>query len=402
MSHQGASEKAPEAPQDPFRLLQTAMAALMARQEKTEDTFERAINNIQAHIDRLTAAQNASSAPATASTSHTVSSDPHTPTLRSSTSKIKPATPSDFSGDRTRGRAFLNSCQTYIRLCPDHFPSDQHKILWALSFMKDGRAAKWADQIFRWEEAHDGSERFLDWEDFSDEFRQNFFPLDVETAAVNRLEGTGYYQRARSVEDYLDEFLELISDSGYTDGRTIVVKFRRGLRSEIQDAVATMSTGRPSNTNPEAWYQAARTVDQNRIANEAFHATGRSSHAPKPLTTIPRVPPTSTTSSNSLPRPSAPFGRTNAHTTPTPSKPVPMDIDATRKPSALPPVCFRCKEPGHIKSECPKRFDVRLMDQDEKEEWIQRLLAEKDAAEAQRASEESQEASGEDFATDSW
>jgi len=79
-----------------------------------------------------------------------------------------------------------------------------------------------------------------------------------------------------------------------------------------------------------------------------------------------------------------------------------MDIDASRKASTLSPVCFRCKEPGHIKSECPKRFDVRLMDLDEKEELIQRFLAEKDAAEAQRRSEESQEVRDEGFGTDSW
>src|SRR5882762_3333576 len=37
------------------------------------------------------------------------------------TRKAKPASPPEFDGDRTKGLAFLNSCQTYIRLCPKEF-----------------------------------------------------------------------------------------------------------------------------------------------------------------------------------------------------------------------------------------------------------------------------------------
>ena len=56
----------------------------------------------------------------------------------------KPATPPKFSGERTKGLAFLNSCQTYIHLCPEEFRDDETKIVWAMSYMKSGRAKKWA------------------------------------------------------------------------------------------------------------------------------------------------------------------------------------------------------------------------------------------------------------------
>ena len=55
-----------------------------------------------------------------------------------------PALPMEFDGERSRGQGFLTSVQTYIRLCPDSFHSNQVKITWALSYMKSGRAAKWA------------------------------------------------------------------------------------------------------------------------------------------------------------------------------------------------------------------------------------------------------------------
>ena len=40
-----------------------------------------------------------------------------------------------------------------------------------------------------------------------------------------------------------------------------MVKFRRGLNPQIQNAVATMASGRPSDMDPMAWYKMAHTVD---------------------------------------------------------------------------------------------------------------------------------------------
>ena len=54
------------------------------------------------------------------------------------------------------------------------------------------------------------------------------------------------------VDDYLDSFLTLVSDVGYTDPRTLVVKFRQGLRLNIQSQIATMPFRRPIDTDLEA------------------------------------------------------------------------------------------------------------------------------------------------------
>src|SRR5438034_8282066 len=60
------------------------------------------------------------------------------------TTKIKPAPPSDFDGDRGKGRAFLNSCELYLRLSPNRFPNELSKIYWALTYMKTDRAYMFA------------------------------------------------------------------------------------------------------------------------------------------------------------------------------------------------------------------------------------------------------------------
>ena len=74
------------------------------------------------------------------------------------------------------------------------------------------------------------------------------------------------------VDDYLDNFQALVSDTGYTDPRMLVVKFRQGLRLGIQNQIATMPYGQPADTNPDVWYRAARRIEQARLANEAFQS----------------------------------------------------------------------------------------------------------------------------------
>ena len=74
------------------------------------------------------------------------------------------------------------------------------------------------------------------------------------------------------VDDYLDQFRDLIEDSRYSDPKTIIVKFRRGLARQISTALAEMPIGRPSDKSPEAWFRLAVQMDQNRVADEVFYA----------------------------------------------------------------------------------------------------------------------------------
>ncbi|HEX9428860.1 MAG TPA: hypothetical protein VF944_00630 [Candidatus Bathyarchaeia archaeon] len=83
------------------------------------------------------------------------------------------------------------------------------KVVWAMSYMKSGRANRWATRVFE-QEAKTGRLHFLDWDDFEDKFRKDFMLLDAEAAAINVLETTAYFQGKRSVDDYLDQFRNLI------------------------------------------------------------------------------------------------------------------------------------------------------------------------------------------------
>jgi len=299
---------------------------------------------------------------------------------------LKPSAPSEFNGDRSVGKAFLTSCRTYIRLCPESFEDDLTKVIWAMSYMKAGRAGCWATREFE-HEAKSGHLCFIDWADFKDEFRKDFMPLDSEAAAVNVLETTSYFQGRWSVDDYLDQFKDLIEDSSYSDPKMIVVKFHRGLDRQISTALAGMTYGRPADTDPEAWFCLAIRMDQNR-ADEAFHTSHRQPNLPTPsISRIPMAP---------QPAQAAPVAHF-AHSNLSLGNPVLMDIDVTRKAKATPNTCRRCRKTGHWAKDCDLQFDVRYMDADELETELENKLAAKDVASMETSEEAEPPVSVEDF-----
>ena len=181
------------------------------------------------------------------------------------------------------GKAFLTSCQTYIRLCLESLEDDLTKVVWGMSYMKTGHAGRWATREFE-RKVKSRHLCFIDWVNFEEEFQKDFMPLDSEATAVNVLETALYFQGRRSVDDYLDQFKDLIEDSGYSDPKTIVVKFCRGLNRRISMALAGMTYGRPSDTDPKAWFRLAVRMDQNRAVDEAFHTSHLQPNLPTPDT----------------------------------------------------------------------------------------------------------------------
>jgi len=303
-------------------------------------------------------------------------------TLLKQQTRPKLPSPPDFSGKRSSGQAFLNSCTLYLCLAPEQFTCDKEKIFWTLAFFKDGHAAKWSENLFR-QETDTGIFPIRSWTDFEQQFRSQFFPVNAKANAINTLERSSYYQGNWTVDDYLDSFLILASDPRYMDSWTLVVKFRRGLKLNVQSQIATMLFGRPADTDPEAWYAAAQRIDQAQLANKAFQSTLWSTTMtpahftlawPTPFSVLrsPLVAPPSV-----LPRPPPPL--------PAPSGGIPMDIDAVRKTRSLPlRDCYRCGEANHLMKDCSHRLDVWRLTVEQREELIEDLMALKNTVEEEK------------------
>src|SRR6266700_8299696 len=100
-----------------------------------------------------------------------------------------------------------------------------------------------------------------------------------------------------------------------------------------------MTSRRPSDTNPEAWYILAVQMDQNRAADEVFYVPQQS--AP-PALTFHRPRLLSTRKPSSAIRPTY-----FAHATPTLGNLVSMDIDAARRGKTPSDSCRRCGALDH-------------------------------------------------------
>jgi hypothetical protein len=298
---------------------------------------------------------------------------------RRTTAKLKPATPDDFDGDRTKGRAFLSSCELYQQLAPDMFPDEITAVHWALSFMKKGRASLFAQRVLR-QQMEGKKVLYPTWDQFRTVFVSEFCPKNETQMALAKLETNGYFQGKRSVDDYIDDFRELIDQAGYKEGLPIVVKFRRGLNREIQDQIAQLVSGRPPDNDPEQWYTAAVTAEENRTANTLFHGASRNpALTPRtPGSQFLSPPRFGTAPTMSWPRPQA----STSIPRPAPTQnPVPMEIDANRNRRDLPDVCRRCGKPGHWVRDCPQKYDIRHMTVEEKSDLLQELSLAADMSE---------------------
>ena len=327
---------------------------------------------------------------------------PTPPDVTPKTSTLKPSPPNEFNGDRSKGRAFINSCELYIRLAPQQFADEAMMVHWALTFMKSGRAALFAQRVLRSEERF-GVPRYLDWKSFRAAFAAEFCPKNETQLALAKLETSAYHQGRRSVDEYVDDFKELIDQAGYSEGLAIVVKFRRGLQREIQDQIAHLAFGRPGDDDPEAWYDAAIRSDENRIANSMFYGGARQPPT-RPLTMAP------TPFNSGAPKQATrvtPFWQEKSTPAPPPrpmaqQNPTPMEIDAAKRKAGTPVTCYRCGGAGHLRANCPQQFDIRFMTLEEREEYVQDWALQADAEETQLRSEiaqpqEAQESEEVDF-----
>jgi hypothetical protein len=235
-------------------------------------------------------------------------------------------------------------------------------------------------------------------EDFGKEFAQEFFLPEEEIDALTRLESSAYHQGRRTLDDYIDEFVELMARSGFSDMRAAVVKFLKGLEPSFAHTLAD-SLHPPANDDLKGWVAQAKQLDWSRRMHQQTSAALRAA----PTTSKPEAPRPNPFRFGSIPAaPAGPRPPTAAKPPPPPApRPlppgIPMDVDATRAKTARVLRCFRCGQTGHLKPECPQRYDIRFLDVDELQNAVANMLDSKEAQNRQEEAEADYE-SEEDFA----
>jgi len=145
----------PPAVADALGYLQHHLQELTERQNASEHVINNTLAGLTAQIQQLTQLMTVPApAPTVAPPPLTTSPPPVNPpspvpfALTKQRMRPKLPSPPDFSGERTSGRAFLNSYTLYLRLALEQFSGDEEKIFWTLAFFKDGHAARWSKNLF--------------------------------------------------------------------------------------------------------------------------------------------------------------------------------------------------------------------------------------------------------------
>ena len=252
----------------------------------------------------------------------------------SSPSKLPPlAHPSVFNGSSDDAQSFLNSVQLYINGRSTEFLNEDNKIYFAVSYMKEGRAKAWIDNLLQTGEI---VHHFTTWPEFVKGFKREFFdPIDDQVA---RREIRLVRQGSGTVAEFITAFEKWQHKTKYDD-LTLREIFEQGLIMPLRKSISTIQY--QPNTLVE-WKDAARKqyMQMTRF-NESVKSVKYSE--PKPgvqgLNTVSPAVVEKKTSTGTV------YGGNGQ----------PMDIALFKKNG----LCFNCGNWGHIGKECPHKKPIQ-------------------------------------------
>ena len=256
--------------------------------------------------------------------------------------------PAEFTGkDAASARHFLKQCNNYIN--QQHMNDDEENIHWTLQLM-EGNAAQWRDEILSGFDAAVPPQYCIDWDQFQAEFRLRWEdPYEANKATIKLMGGT--LNQTTSVKKYNDLFNGYLDLSPYDGANGMVLDaYKRGLKYEVLN-------GAMAQRNPNMMF-----TDIQRLMVQVNETQQRFKNRSRALGTTPN--PTRTVINN----PTFNVQTTpSTSTTPAPARQTTPAVKAevacqytkltpeTRAELSRIGVCFYCREPGHMASQCPRR-----------------------------------------------
>jgi uncharacterized membrane protein YgcG len=165
--------------------------------------------------------------------------------------------PEKYDGDPDRLEAYLTSLHLVFCQKPGRFPTVQSQVLYAMSFLKEGRAQKWTQSMLKKIEKREVE--FETWEKFEEVLKEAFQTGSVAERARDRLKRLS--QGNREVENYIADFEMYEADTDF-GGTALVEFFQKGLH---RDLIRNIYGGDlPKDDDLEMWKRVAIKWDRQR------------------------------------------------------------------------------------------------------------------------------------------
>jgi len=260
--------------------------------------------------------------------------------------------PNQFHGKSPAlARHFLQQCVNYIAIAP--FPDHPTEIRWALQLL-DGEAAPWRDaQLAKYQLAAVPA-NLLDWDLFVDLFNARWTDPHEAEKALDRIMNNTIKQKT-SVKVYNDLFNEAMVLANVADTNAMLLRaYETGLKPAVRNAAVGPLMYIP---NPTFEQRQAMMVRLDETLQQT--AQRETSYAPRTVINHPVFNVASPTPS----RDSTPARGSSS---------TPIKVETARQYTRLTPAereelrrtggCFRCRQKGHMASQCPRNVQVAAVE----------------------------------------
>ena len=276
--------------------------------------------------------------------------------------------PDPFTGDRLELDTYLTRCQHVFLTQPSLFLTEQHKVLYAASYLK-GNAYSWVKPLVQeYAKGLSVPIEFTTFQKYSESLTRMYGDPDIvksKTREINAL------QQTSSVSAYPSEFRRLQAYIAWND-QALFDRFYAGLRDNVKDGLVHEN---PRPTLLEPLISAALRIDA-RIYERILERKSTTTTNPRLGTTPHKITATRPTTSQAQ-------AQAPPHSFSLPARPItydtttPMELDHQRAPLTpeerqrrtefrrLNNLCFWCGSNLHSRAECPtapKPGDPRYRD----------------------------------------
>ncbi|ESK82066.1 hypothetical protein Moror_13408 [Moniliophthora roreri MCA 2997] len=211
----------------------------------------------------------------------------------------KVAVPNSYDGSSAKASTFLMEVDLYLMANETLYPNNKDKILFTLSYMKEGQAANWMKAK-------------------TNEYKKELKEKEAETSDTkpeDQVHMKLLKQNKKHVDEYIMEFHLLAADAEYDD-RALIDHFLAGLHPALLKS-CLMQPDQPDTI--EEWYDRARKYNNTWLTMMAITGGERTKKPSKPETRVNRI----------------------------------SDEDAQEYHQKG--LCYKCSKPGHIVKNCQEK-----------------------------------------------
>jgi hypothetical protein len=176
-------------------------------------------------------------------------------TTENKETRLSPPTP--FNGDRKKLNTFLLEGAIYLTMNKKVYDDDNKKVLFMLSYMKEGMAGHWKESFVH--KYTNAAQELVtpSYNDFLLELKRTFEAADKEGDALTKLQ-TECMTGSETADQFTERFKQWVYESGLKEDRPLITYFQEAIPRSLRNNILLLENV-PKTI--QGWYDMARKLD---------------------------------------------------------------------------------------------------------------------------------------------